>query len=66
MVLILDGNSEHVAHAWREKSLCDCSLSNQMPWTIQITEIASHICTTISELQSNIRATKTLFLSLCV
>ena len=37
MVLILDGNSEHVAHAWRKISLsgeinpiCDCSRSNQM------------------------------------
>ena len=40
MVLILDANSEHDAHAWRkicvfgeeEKNpICDCSRSNQMP-----------------------------------
>ena len=37
MVLILDGNLEHIAHAWRkigifreEKSDCDCTRSNQM------------------------------------
>ena len=37
-VLILDGNSEHVAHARRKIGLlgekyllCDCSRSNQMP-----------------------------------
>ena len=47
MVLMLDGNSEYVAHALRKKgvseeinSKCDCSRSNQMPWTNEITEIA--------------------------
>ena len=37
-VLILDGNSEHVAQAWTKKShfglkhpICDYSRSNQMP-----------------------------------
>ena len=35
MVLILDGNSGHVAHAWMKiglfEPICDCSRSNQMP-----------------------------------
>ena len=38
MALLLDGNSEHVGHAWRKIGLfgeknpiCDCSRSNQMP-----------------------------------
>ena len=38
MVDRLDGNSEHVAHAWgkiylygKKYSICDCSRSNQMP-----------------------------------
>ena len=52
MVLILDGNSEHVAHAWRimvfsekKKTICDYSRSKQMPKTEQITEIAPHVRT---------------------
>ena len=47
VVLIVDGNSEHVAHARRKidlsrekKTICDCSRSDQMPKTDQITEIA--------------------------
>jgi len=47
MVFILDGNSEHGVHAWREVGLfsdkknpiCDCSRSNQMPAIVQITVI---------------------------
>ena len=52
VVLILDGNSEHVAHVcekiglFGEKNLiCACSKSNQMPYTDQITEIASSVHT---------------------
>ena len=30
MVVISDGNSEHVAHAYKEYPICDCSRSNQM------------------------------------
>ena len=42
MVLILDGNSEHVANAYRKKyKICDCSRSIQMPQTEEIKEIAS-------------------------
>ena len=45
MVPILDGNPDHVAHAWRKIGLfgekknpiCDCSRSHQMAWTDQIT-----------------------------
>ena len=40
MVLILDGNSEQAAHAWRKidifvgkKSTSDCSRTDQMPLT---------------------------------
>ena len=49
MVLISNGNLEHVAHAWRKignfssHPICDCSLSNHMPWTDQITRIASYV-----------------------
>ena len=43
MVLILDGNSEHEAHAWRNIGIGvgekDCSWSNQMPQTDQITKM---------------------------
>ena len=49
MVLILDGNSEHVGHARRtvclfgdKNSIRDCSRSNQMPETDQITDIAPY------------------------
>ena len=37
MVLIFDGNSEHVTHALRKIGICYCSPSNQMPSTAQIT-----------------------------
>ena len=45
MVLILDGNTEHVAYTWKKAGLFgkktkltyDCSRSNQMAWTDQIT-----------------------------
>ena len=55
MVLILDMVTQnmlrtHVRHRVKKKDLiCDCSISNQMPLTDHITEIAP-----ISELQSNI------------
>ena len=49
IVLILDGNSEHVAHAWRKigifgkkNMICDGSRSKQMPYTDQITKIAPY------------------------
>ena len=43
---ILNVNLEHFAHVWRKKGIfgekinpvCDCTLSNQMPWTDQITD----------------------------
>ena len=47
MAHILDGNSEHVAHAWRttvisenKYPIYDCSRSNQMPYTDHITKVA--------------------------
>ena len=51
IVLILEGNSEHVAHAWRKicligflkNPICDCSQSNQMHQTDQITDFAPHV-----------------------
>ena len=52
MILILDGNSENVAHAWRkvdrfgeEKSIGDFSRSYQMSYTDQIIEIAPDVHT---------------------
>ena len=54
MVLIIDGFSEHVAHAkkkWRKNPICGFSRSNQMPQTDQITKIAPN--TPISELLYN-------------
>ena len=53
MILILNGNSEHVAHTCREnrslqrekKAICDCSRSKQMPITDQITETAPYLRT---------------------
>ena len=50
---ILDGNSEHVAHAKGKifflseetNPFCDCSRSNQMPSTDQIAAIASYVRT---------------------
>ena len=58
---MVDGNSEHVAQAWRKidlfeekkNTICDCFRSNRKTWTDQITEIASYVCTH-SELPSNI------------
>ena len=52
-IFILDGNSEHVAHAkgnfffYRRKTnpIFDCSRSNQMPYTDQIIEIVPHVRT---------------------
>ena len=50
MVLILYGNSEHVAHAWRnidifvkKNLICDCSRSIKMPNTDQTAEIANYV-----------------------
>ena len=63
MVLLLDGNTEHVAHAsWRwiglfgekKNPIWHCSWSNQMPWTDQIRQIAPDACAPISELPYNI------------
>ena len=53
MVVILDGNSEHVAPSWRktdhfwdkENPICDCSRSNQLPSTGQITETSPYVRT---------------------
>ena len=46
MVLILDGNSEHVAHAREKKiQICDCSRSTQMPSTDQIKDIDPYVRT---------------------
>ena len=52
MVLILDGNSADVKHAWRRKGLFgekdptyNCFRSNQMPYADQIRENASHLRT---------------------
>ena len=48
MVLILDGNQDHVTHVLRKVSLskkyqiCDCPRSTQMPETDKITEITPH------------------------
>ena len=44
MVLILDCSSGHVAHAWRNiRSICDCSRSNQMPYSDQIRQNARYV-----------------------
>ena len=50
MVLILDGNLLHVAHAWRKIGIFgypiyDCSRINEKPYTGQITEIAPYVRT---------------------
>ena len=50
MVLILAGNSEHLAHSQKmglfvENKICDCSQSNQKTLTDQITEIAQYVRT---------------------
>ena len=69
MALILDGNSEHVAQACRKLVLfgkkdpiCDCSRSNQMPYTEETTELncvytyapISELPTYISTLENNV------------
>ena len=47
MILILDGTSEHIAHAWRKKVLKeknpDCPRSNQMPERDQMTEMIPYM-----------------------
>ena len=50
MELILDGKWEHVAHTRENRAFleisyprCDCSRSNQMPYTDKITEIAPYV-----------------------
>ena len=60
MVLILDGNSLHVAHAgWKiglfgkKCPICACSRTNQKPYTGQLTVIAPYM-RTYFELSSNI------------
>ena len=52
MVLILDGNSEHNAHAFKKNRsfriknpICDYSRSDKIPETDQITEIAPYVRT---------------------
>ena len=56
MVLILDGNSEHVAHAWRKigsfekKKKKICHRSYQMPWLVQLTKISPYVRTHFSKL----------------
>ena len=50
MVIILDGNSEHVAHAWRKSHSGDCSRSNQPSLTDQKTEIDPYMRTYFSPL----------------
>ena len=55
IVLILDGNSDHVAHVLvlsKRNPMCDCSRSNQMTQSEQITKITP--CAPISVLPSNI------------
>ena len=49
-ILILDGNSKQVAHAWRRNvfsmkkiPICACSRTIQMPWRYQMTKIASYV-----------------------
>ena len=44
MVIILDGNSEHVAHAWKNQ-IYDCYRSNQIPLADQITEVSPYLRT---------------------
>ena len=58
MVLIVDGNSEHVAYVWKKKGVFlnkfqkyDCSRSKRLPETDQI---ANFTGAPISELPSNI------------
>ena len=62
-ICILVGNSENVEHAWRKIGLlreekknpiCDCSRSNQLPWTDKISKIALLTCAPISALPSNL------------
>ena len=52
MVLILNGDSEHVAHTWRKvvfsgekNSVCDSSRIDQMPLTDHIKDIAPYVRT---------------------
>ena len=52
LVLILDGTSLHVAHTWWKIGLfgwtypvCDCSQTNQTPYTGRIIEIAPYVRT---------------------
>ena len=60
MVLILVDSSIHDAHEWRKINLFgvkkypigDGYRTNQMPYTGQITEIATDVCASISELPS--------------
>ena len=49
------GNSEHVAQAFREiNPICDCSWSNQMPYSNKKNHKLFLTCATCSELPSNI------------
>ena len=54
MVLILDGNSEHVAHVWRNETM---SRSKQIPCTIKL-HISIYTCSLISGLPSEISTTE--------
>ena len=50
MVPILDGNSEHVKHAWRKIGIFGENLFDQMPLIDRDTDITSHACALLSEL----------------
>ena len=52
MLGIVDGSSEHIAHAERKTSIfgennmiCDFPRTHQMPYTDQIAEISPHVRT---------------------
>ena len=70
VVRLLDGNSENFAYVWRKNRYflkktnqnCDCSWSEQMSSTDQITEIPQHVHY-ISELPSNVGTMRPIFRS---
>ena len=56
MMLVLDGNSKHVAHVFRkigENQICDRYRVKQLPSTNQITEITPKVLIPISVLPSD-------------
>ena len=46
----------------KKKQICDCSRSNRMPYTDQITEIAPYACAPIYELPYNV---STMYSMIC-